>query len=135
MLSLCSLFFFLPCFVLFLTFSSLLILLLTSCSSHFAFSFSSPPLPPPSPPSPPSLHLLFFLSLSSNVFRTLRSMVLEPEQGTSKLRILAAAILRELSPLQKTLVRDFTPPTDPQNIPFILPVLLAQVGNVFRVLV
>ena len=57
----------------------------------------------------------------------LRSMVLEPEQGPSRLRLLAAAILRELSPLQKTLVRDFTPPTDPQNIPYILPVLLAQV--------
>ena len=74
-------------------------------------------------PTFPSL----LLSLSSNVFRMLRSMVLEPEQGPSRLRLLAAAILRELSPLQKTLVRDFTPPTDPQNIPFILPVLLAQV--------
>ena len=61
------------------------------------------------------------------MFRMLRSMVLEPEQGPSRLRLLAAAILRELSPLQKTLVRDFTPPTDPQNIPYILPVLLAQV--------
>ena len=72
--------------------------------------------------SPPPPH-----SLSSNVFRSLRSIVLEPEQGPVRLRILAAAILRELSPLQKMLVRDFTPPTDPQNIPIVLPVLLAQV--------
>ena len=66
-------------------------------------------------------------SLSSSVFRSLRSIVLEPEQGPPKLRILAAAILRELSPLQKSLVRDFNPPTDPQNIPYVLPVLLSQV--------
>lgn len=66
-------------------------------------------------------------SLSSSIFRSLRSIVLEPEQGPPKLRILAAAILRELSPLQKTLARDFNPPTDPQNIPYVLPVLLSQV--------
>ena len=70
----------------------------------------------------------FILSLSSNVFRALRSIVLEPEQGPVKLRLLAAAILRELSPLQKNLIRDFNPPTDAANIPYVLPVLLSQVS-------
>ena len=70
--------------------------------------------------------------MSSHVYRGLRSITLEPDQGPVKLRLLSAAVLRELSPLQKTLVRDFVPPTDPQNIPYVLPVLLSQVSLVYR---
>jgi AP-5 complex subunit zeta-1 len=64
--------------------------------------------------------------MTSQVYRCLRSIVLEPEQGPVKIRLVAAAILRELSPLQKILIRDFSPPIDPQNIPYILPVVIAQ---------
>ena len=63
------------------------------------------------------------------MFDLLRSVVLEPEQGSTKLRLLAATILRELAPSQHNIVRDFGPPVEEKNIPFVLPILLAQ-GNV-----
>lgn len=68
-----------------------------------------------------------YCSLSSQIYRNLRIITLEPDQGSVKIRLLAAAILRELSPLHKTLVREFTPPIDPQNIQYVLAVLLSQV--------
>ena len=74
------------------------------------------------------IYLFSHYSLSPQVYRSLRAISLEPEQGPARIRVLAAAILRELSPLQKTLLRDFVAPTDPQNIPYILPVLLSQVS-------
>lgn len=58
----------------------------------------------------------------------LQSVVLEPEQGPSKLRLLAATVLRELGPSQQSFVRDFAPPVEERNVPYLLPVLLAQ-GN------
>ena len=66
--------------------------------------------------------------MSAAVFELLRSVVLEPEQGPMKLRLLAAAILWELAPSQQNFVRDFGPPTEEKNVQFLLPVLLAQ-GN------
>lgn len=75
-----------------------------------------------------SSHLFFSHSLSSTVYDHLRSMVLEPEQGPVKLRLLAAAILHELSPSAMCAVRDFGPPVEEGNVSFLLPVLLAQ-GN------
>lgn len=70
----------------------------------------------------------FLPSVSATVFDLLRSVVLEPEQGAIKLRLLAAAILRELAPSQHNFVKDFSPPVEEKNIQFLLPVLLAQ-GN------
>ncbi len=72
---------------------------------------------------------MFPLSLSSAVYNLLQSVVLEPEQGSTKLRLLAAAILRELAPSPYITVKDFSPPIEERNVPYVLPVLLAQ-GNV-----
>ena len=63
------------------------------------------------------------------MFQLLRSVVLEPEQGPAKLRLLAAAVLRELAPSQHNSVREFGPPVEERNVQFLLPVLLAQ-GNI-----
>ncbi len=55
------------------------------------------------------------------------SIVLEPEQGSVKLKLLAASILQELSPsLHVELVNGFNPPIERGSIPHFLPVLLAQ---------
>lgn len=70
----------------------------------------------------------FLHSVSAAVFDLLRSVVLEPEQGATKLRLLAATILREMAPSQHNFVKDFGPPVEEKNIQFLLPVLLAQ-GN------
>ena len=70
---------------------------------------------------PPSPH-----SLSLELHRLLRSVVLEPEQGSPRIRLLASAILRELSPSSSIVVKDFNPPVEKANIPYVLPVLLAQ---------
>lgn len=72
-----------------------------------------------------------YCSLSSQIYRNLRIITLEPDQGSVKIQLLAAAVLRELSPLHKILVREFTPPIDPQNIQYVLTVLLAQVTTEF----
>jgi len=53
-------------------------------------------------------------------------VVLEPEQGAPRIRLLASAVLRELAPSSSIVVRDFNPPVEQTNIPCILPVLLAQ---------
>jgi AP-5 complex subunit zeta-1 len=59
----------------------------------------------------------------------MQSVVLEPEQGSARLRLLAAAVLRELAPsTQHGFVRDFGPPVEERNVQYLLPVLLAQ-GN------
>ena len=67
-------------------------------------------------------------SVGASVFELLQSVVLEPEQGPPKLRLLAAAVLRELAPSPHNVVRDFAPPVEERNVQFLLPVLLAQ-GN------
>lgn len=54
------------------------------------------------------------------------SIVLEPEQGSLKVRLIAASILMELSPSKYVSVTDFNPPVERGNIPYVLPVLLAQ---------
>lgn len=54
------------------------------------------------------------------------SIVLEPEQGPLKMKLLAATILQELSPSKHVEVEEFVPPIERANIPLILPVLLAQ---------
>ena len=85
--------------------------------------------PLPSPPPPPSPPLFSFpYSVSASVFDLLRSVVLEPEQGPTKVRILAATVLRELAPSQHNFVKEFGPPMEERNVQFFLPVLLAQ-GN------
>ena len=69
---------------------------------------------------------IFPCSFSPQTYTLLRSVVLEPEQGMAKIRLLASAILRELAPSLSIVVRDFSPPVEESNIPYILPVLLAQ---------
>ena len=71
-------------------------------------------------------HLHHPPSLSLELHRLLRSVVLEPEQGSPRIRLLASAILRELSPSSSIVVKDFNPPVEKANIPYVLPVLLAQ---------
>ena len=57
----------------------------------------------------------------------LRSVVLEPEQGSIRIRILAAAILAELCPNPNIIVRDFDLPVELRYVPLIMPAFLAQV--------
>ena len=73
-----------------------------------------------------SLSLHSLPSLSPMVYNLLRAVVLEPEQGAPRIRLLASAILRELAPSSSIVVRDFNPPVEESNIPCILPILLAQ---------
>ncbi len=65
-------------------------------------------------------------SLSLAIFNLLRAIVLEPEQGALRIRLLASAVLRELAPSLSIVIKDFSPPVEESNIPYILPVLLAQ---------
>ena len=69
-----------------------------------------------------------YRSLSASVFNLLQSVVLEPEQGPPKLRLLAATVLRELAPTEREIVREFGPPVEERNLQYMLPVLLAQGG-------
>ena len=57
----------------------------------------------------------------------LRSVVLEPEQGSVRIRILAAAILAELCPNPHIIIRDFDLPVELRYVPLIMPAFLAQV--------
>lgn len=66
-------------------------------------------------------------SISSEVYKQLMSIVLEPEQGPVKVKLLAATVLQELSPSKHIeLVNGFNPPIERGSIPHFLPVLLAQ---------
>ena len=89
---------------------------------HFLLIHSLPCLPPPFF----SLSLHSLPSLSPVVYNLLRAVVLEPEQGPPRIRLLASAVLRELAPSSSIVVRDFNPPVEESNIPCILPILLAQ---------
>ena len=61
------------------------------------------------------------------VYKLLQSIVLEPEQGTLKIKLLSAAILQELSPTRHVEVPEFgLPPVERASIPHVLPVLLSQ---------
>jgi len=61
------------------------------------------------------------------VLNLLRSVVLEPEQGLLRTRLLAAAILTELCPNPHIIVRDFDLPVELKYVPIIMPAFLAQV--------
>ena len=63
------------------------------------------------------------------MYKLLLSIVLEPEQGSLKVRLIAASILLELSPSKYVSVTDFSPPVERTNIPYVLPVLLAQTNS------
>lgn len=76
-----------------------------------------------------TIYVLDFFSLDSlspNVYKLLLSIVLEPEQGPLKVRLIASSILQELSPSKHIEVSHFNPPVEKCNIPYVLPVLLAQ---------
>lgn len=65
-------------------------------------------------------------SLTTDIYRLLQSVVLEPEQGSTRVRLLASAVIRDLSPSKHIVINDFNPPVESRNIPYILPVLLSQ---------
>ncbi|XP_064407104.1 AP-5 complex subunit zeta-1-like [Halichondria panicea] len=65
-------------------------------------------------------------NLSTNIFRLLQSLILEPEQGGPRVRLLASVVLQDLSPSRHVAVSDFKPPVEMSNVPYFLPVLLAQ---------
>ena len=88
--------------------------------------FSCPSISSSVPSFLSSLPLHSLPSLSPMVYNLLRAVVLEPEQGAPRIRLLASAILRELAPSSSIVVRDFNPPVEESNIPCILPILLAQ---------
>lgn len=67
-------------------------------------------------------------SITELILNLLRSVVLEPEQGSMKTRLLAAAILIELCPNPHIIVRDFDLPVELKYVPFIMPAFLAQVN-------
>ena len=69
----------------------------------------------------------YLCSISDHVLDLLRSVVLEPEQGSVRIRILAAAILAELCPNPHIIVRDFDLPVELRYVPLIMPAFLAQV--------
>eukprot|EP00117_Sycon_ciliatum_P049570 scpid39477/ scgid4871/ AP-5 complex subunit zeta-1; Adapter-related protein complex 5 zeta subunit len=50
----------------------------------------------------------------------------EPEQGAARVRLLCAVILREIAPTALLEIRHFNPPVETRQLPFILPVVLAQ---------
>jgi len=65
--------------------------------------------------------------LTSDLYKQLMSIVLEPEQGSVKLKLIAASVLQELSPSKHIeLANGFDPPIERASIPHFLPVLLAQ---------
>ena len=65
-------------------------------------------------------------SIGSDVIGLLKSVVLEPEQGSARIRLISSAILRELAPSKYIELNDFNPPVELINVPYFLPVLLAQ---------
>lgn len=73
------------------------------------------------------IDLLFVISIQAQVLELLRSVVLEPEQGSIKTRLLAAAILADLCPNPHILVRDFDFPVELKFVPLIMATFLAQV--------
>lgn len=63
------------------------------------------------------------------MYKLLLSIVLEPEQGPIKMKLIAACILQELSPSKHIGVPDFGPPVERDSIPYVLPVVLAQTND------
>jgi len=70
---------------------------------------------------------LLVISIQAQVLELLCSVVLEPEQGAVKTRLLAAAILTDLCPNPHILVRDFDFPVELKFVPLIMATFLAQV--------
>ena len=68
-------------------------------------------------------------SVSSDIIGLLKSVVLEPEQGSARVRLISSAILRELTPSKYIELNDFGPPVELLNVPYFLPVLLAQTNT------
>lgn len=77
-----------------------------------------------------TIFLSFIYSISNHVLDLLRSVVLEPEQGSLRTRILAAAILTELCPNPHIIVQHFDLPVELRYVPFIMPAFLAQVSQI-----
>ena len=69
---------------------------------------------------------MFVCSVGSDIIGLLKSVVLEPEQGSARIRLISSAILRELAPSKYIELNDFNPPVELINVPYFLPVLLAQ---------
>lgn len=91
--------------------------------TKYSRKYVSPPLPPDAALSNSWIHF----SLAPTLYALLQNVVLEPEQGPPRIRLMASCILRELCPSDSIAVKDFNPPVEESNIPYMLPVLLAQV--------
>lgn len=72
-------------------------------------------------------------NLAPTLYALLQNVVLEPEQGPPRIRLMASCILRELCPSDNIAVKDFNPPVEESNIPYMLPVLLAQTNGRGRI--
>eukprot|EP00731_Ephydatia_muelleri_P028511 Em0020g155a len=72
-------------------------------------------------------------NLAPTLYALLQNVVLEPEQGPPRIRLMASCILRELCPSDSIAVKDFNPPVEESNIPYMLPVLLAQTNGRGRI--
>ena len=73
--------------------------------------------------------LFFFHRLTTDIFRLLQSLILEPEQGGPRIQLVASAVLQDLSPSRHVGVSTFKPPIEMSNVPYFLPVLLAQTNS------
>ena len=64
----------------------------------------------------------------------LKNVASEPEQGSKRLRLLCAAILREITPTSQLVIASLDPPIEQRCIPIILPLSWVQVGMVVLLL-
>ena len=64
----------------------------------------------------------------------LKNVASEPEQGSKRLRLLCAAILREITPTSQLVIASLDPPIEQRCIPIILPLSWVQVGVVVLLL-
>lgn len=60
----------------------------------------------------------------------LKNVASEPQQGSKRLRLLCAAILREITPTSQLVIASVDPPIEQKCIPIILPLSWVQVGVV-----
>ena len=64
----------------------------------------------------------------------LKNVASEPEQGSKRLRLLCATILREITPTSQLVIASLDPPIELRCIPIILPLSWVQVGVVVLLL-
>lgn len=65
-------------------------------------------------------------SLPTQLVDELKNVASEPEQGSKRLRLLCAAILREITPTSQLVIASLDPPIEQRCIPIILPLSWVQ---------